>query len=395
MRLGKTEKMMLEGRYGEACKRSLELIMAIAESYGCGELIKIKSAHISGISYKNIGDAGLEYLRDLAEKGAKVRVKTTMNPCGFDLDKPWLFDVDETFFEKQLEIIKLLSAMGVQPSLTCTPYYSDNKPRKGDHVAWAESSAVIYVNSVIDAHTNRESGPSALAAAITGRTALTKDHTDERGPNVAIEVSARISDYSDWSLLGFVIGKLAPDEIPLIKVKKRAQATNDKLKCFSAGLGASSTTSIFWTTKQDFQGVRDLKRVIVTNKDLREVRDKWVLTRRPTVVFIGCPHCSLREIKEIAERLKGRRVRRDVMLLVSTSRRVYKRALELGLLDAFEKAGAHLIKDTCLVVSPIRLSRDDVVLTDSAKTAHYAETMVNAMMALGSRRACLEESLES
>jgi predicted aconitase len=141
--------------------------------------------------------------------------------------------------------------------------------------------------------------------------------------------------------------------------------------------------------------VRDLKRVIVTNKDLREVRDKWVLTRRPTVVFIGCPHCSLREIKEIAERLKGRRVRRDVMLLVSTSRRVYKRALELGLLDAFEKAGAHLIKDTCLVVSPIRLSRDDVVLTDSAKTAHYAETMVNAMMALGSRRACLEEALES
>ena len=394
MRLSKTEKMMLEGRYGEACRRSLELIMAIAESYGCGELIKIKSAHVSGISYKNIGDAGLEYIKDLAEEGAKVRVRTTMNPCGFDLDKPWLFGVNEVFFEKQLEVIRSLEAMGVQPSLTCTPYYSDNKPRRGDHIAWAESSAVIYANSVIGAYTNRESGPSALAAAITGRAALTKDHSDERGPSVEVEVLAKVSDYSDWSLLGFVVGKLVPDGAPLIKVKRKTRTTGDKLKCFSAGLGASSATSIFWTAEQDLRGPRDLERVVVTDEDLKGVRDEWTPTRRPTVVFIGCPHCSLREVEEVAERLRGRRVREDVILLISTSRSVYKRALELGLLEMVERAGAHLVKDTCLVVSPMKLSRNDVVLTDSAKTAYYAETMTNATIALGSRRTCLEEALE-
>ena len=394
MRLSKTEKMMLEGRYGEACRRSLELIMAIAESYGCGELIKIKSAHVSGISYKNIGDAGLEYIKDLAEEGAKVRVRTTMNPCGFDLDKPWLFGVNEVFFEKQLEVIRSLEAMGVQPSLTCTPYYSDNKPRRGDHIAWAESSAVIYANSVIGAYTNRESGPSALAAAITGRAALTKDHSDERGPSVEVEVLAKVSDYSDWSLLGFVVGKLVPDGAPLIKVKRKTCTTGDKLKCFSAGLGASSATSIFWTAEQDLRGPRDLERVVVTDEDLKGVRDEWTPTRRPTVVFIGCPHCSLREVEEVAERLRGRRVREDVILLISTSRSVYKRALELGLLEMVERAGAHLVKDTCLVVSPMKLSRNDVVLTDSAKTAYYAETMTNATIALGSRRTCLEEALE-
>ena len=391
MRLGRTEKMMLEGRYGEACKRSLELIVAIAESYGRGELIKIKSAHVSGVSYKSIGDAGLEYLKDLAEGGAKVRVKTTMNPCGFDLDKPWLFDVDETFFEKQLEIIKSLEAMGVQPSLTCTPYYSDNKPRRGDHIAWAESSAVIYANSVIGAYTNRESGPSALAAAITGRAALAKDHTDERKPSVMVEVTAKIFDYSDWSLLGFVVGRLVPDEVPLIKVK--GGTMGDKLKCLSAGLGTSSATSIFWTAEQDFQEPRDLKRIVVTKEDLKEVRDRWALTRRPTVIFIGCPHCSLREVKEIARSLKGRRVRRDVMFLILTSRSVYRKASELGLLEIFERAGAHLVKDACLAVSPKKLSRNDVVLTDSAKGAYYAETMTNAAIALGGRRACLEEAL--
>jgi len=394
VRLSKTEKMMLEGRYGEACKRSLELIIAIAESYGCEGLIKVKSAHVSGVSYKNIGDAGLEYIRDLVEGGAKVRVRTTMNPCGFDLDKPWLFGVDETFFKRQLEIIKSLEAIGVEPSLTCTPYYSDNKPRRRDHVAWAESSAAIYANSVIGAYTNRESGPSALAAAITGRAALTKDHTDERRPSVVVEVLAKVSDYSDWSLLGLVTGRLVPDEPPLIKVKRGIRATDDELKCFSAGLGASSATSIFWTAEQDNQVLHIPKRIAVTSKDLKRAREEWALTRKPTVIFIGCPHCSLREIKEIAEKIKGGRVKKDVMFIISTSRSVYERASKLGLLDVIESAGAHLVKDTCLVVSPMKLSRNEVVLTDSAKTAYYAETMTNATIALGSRRVCIEEALE-
>ncbi|MEM0320303.1 MAG: aconitase X, partial [Candidatus Nezhaarchaeales archaeon] len=247
MKLGRTEKLMLKGYYGEACKKALELVIAIAESYGYGELVRIKGAHISGISYKNIGDSGLEYLRDLVEGGARVRVKTTTNPCGFDLDKPWLFDVDEDFFKRQMEILRLLKEMGAKLSLTCTPYYVDNKPRRGDHIAWAESSAVIYANSIIGAYTNRESGPSALAAAITGRSALTRDHTDERGPSIVIDVEAKVLDYFDWSLLGFVVGKLAPDEVPLLKIKGRT-CNNDKLKCLCAGLGASSTTSIFWLT---------------------------------------------------------------------------------------------------------------------------------------------------
>lgn len=388
MKLSESEELMLQGHYGEACKKALELIIAIAETYGYGKLIRIRGAHISGVSYKNIGDSGLEYIRDLVENGAKVRVKTTTNPCGFDLDKPWLFDVDEEFFKKQLEIVKLFEAMGAKPSLTCTPYYVDNKPRRGDHIAWAESSAVIYANSVIGAYTNRESGPSALAAAITGRSALTRDHSDERRPSIVVDVSAKIFDYLDWSLLGFVIGKLAPDEAPLLKVKSKA-FNNDKLKCLCAGLGTSSTTSIFWLANRGCEVGCEVKHISITRRELKDIGDKWSLTREPALVFIGCPHCSLREIKDIARELQGRKVKKNVKLLISTSRSVYAMASKLGLLEVLERAGAHLVKDTCLVVSPIKLSKSDVVLTDSAKTAYYAETMTNAMVAVGRRRECL------
>ncbi|RLF08253.1 MAG: hypothetical protein DRJ60_00855 [Thermoprotei archaeon] len=389
MKLSKTEKLMLRGNYGDACKKALELILAIADSYGYGKLVKIRSAHVSGVSYKNIGDAGIDFLNDLAKSGGRVRVKTTMNPCGFDLDKPWLFNVDDHFFKKQMKIIKLLKSMGVEPTLTCTPYYVGNKPIKGDHLAWAESSAVVYVNSVIGAYTNRESGPSALAAAITGRAALTKDHTDDRKPEVIVRVSLRVSDYLDWSVLGYTIGLMVPSQTPLVKLKE-ATYSLDKLKCFSAGLGTSSSTSMFWLSGED----KDLEKVDVTSREVKEVRDKWMLTRRPTLIFIGCPHCSLREIKSIARELQGKKVRDDAKLLISTSRRVYEKASQRGLLDVIEKAGAHLVKDTCLVVSPIRLSKSDVLLTDSAKTAHYAETMTNAMIAIGGRRQCLKEALE-
>ncbi len=389
MKLSKTEKLMLRGNYGDACKKALELILAIADSYGYGKLVKIRSAHVSGVSYKNIGDAGIDFLIDLAKSEGRVRVKTTMNPCGFDLDKPWLFNVDDHFFKKQMKIIKLLKSMGVKPTLTCTPYYVGNKPRKGDHLAWAESSAVVYVNSVIGAYTNRESGPSALAAAITGRAALTKDHTDDRKPEVVVRVSLRVSDHLDWSVLGYTIGLMVPSQTPLVKLKE-ATYSLDKLKCFSAGLGTSSSTSMFWLSGED----KDLEKVNVTSREVKEVRDKWMLTRRPTLIFIGCPHCSLREIKSIARELQGKKVRDDVKLLISTSRRVYEKASQRGLLNVIEKAGAHLVKDTCLVVSPIRLSKSDVLLTDSAKTAHYAETMTNAMIAIGGRKQCLKEALE-
>lgn len=389
MKLSRTEKLMLRGHYGEACKKALELILAIADSYGYGELVKIRSAHVSGVSYKNIGDAGIDFLRDLIEGGGHVRVKTTMNPCGFDLDKRWLFNVDDHFFEKQMEIIRLLRALGVEPTLTCTPYYVGNKPKRGDHVAWAESSAVIYVNSVINAYTNRESGPSALAAALTGRTALTRDHTDDRRPEVAVEVSTRVRDYLDWSILGYVVGLMAPNQIPLIKLEK-ATCNMDKLKCLSAGLGTSSSTSMFWLNGED----KGLERMSIAYEEIREVRDKWMLTRSPTLIFIGCPHCSLQEIKSIARELQGKKVRSDVKLLISTSRRVCEKASQMGLLSIIEKAGAYLIKDTCLVVSPIKLSKSDVILTDSIKTAHYAETTTSAMIAIGGRRQCLREALE-
>ncbi|MEM2025853.1 MAG: aconitase X catalytic domain-containing protein [Desulfurococcaceae archaeon] len=392
MRLGKAEELMLRGYYGESCKKAIKLILTIADSYGCGTTIKIRSAHVSGVSYKNIGDPGIEFLKDMSREGCKVRVKTTMNPCGFDLDKPWLFDVDEPFFKKQMEIIELLKSMGVEPTLSCTPYYADNKPRKGDHVAWAESSAVVYVNSVIGAYTNRESGPSALAAAITGRTAMTKEHKEDRGPEVKVEAPLAVRDCADWGILGYLIGLKVPSQVPLLLLRKGY--TRESLKYLAAGLGTSSSTSMFLLDEVGWSS-RKLEEVQIDQPEIADIYDRWALTRTPSLVFIGCPHCSLGELRAIAERLRGRKVKKDVRLLISTSRSVYAEAARRGLVAAIERAGAHLVKDTCLVVSPIKLSKDDVVLTDSAKAAHYAETMTSSNISIGKRWRCIEEALGS
>jgi len=176
--LTRLEERMLAGEYGYAAQKAMEILVALGKIYGAERMIEIRSAQISGVSYSNLGEEGLEFLLKLAEDGC-VRVPTTLNPCGMDLEEWREMGIPEDFAEKQLRVIEAYRRLGVEPTLTCTPYLAGNMPEFGDHVAWSESSAVIYINSVIGARTNREGGPSALAAAITGRTPLYGLHLDD------------------------------------------------------------------------------------------------------------------------------------------------------------------------------------------------------------------------
>ncbi|MEM3220405.1 MAG: aconitase X, partial [Thermoplasmata archaeon] len=162
MFLTKEEEKMLNGEMGEAKRKAMEIIVKLGDFFGAENTIDVENVHISGISYKNLGDPGLDFLKKF--KNEKVKVKTTLNPIGFDLDFPDFFTNDSNFIKKQIEIINIFHSMGANNTLTCTPYYIENIWEK-EHLAWAESSAIVYANSIIGARTNRESGISALASS--------------------------------------------------------------------------------------------------------------------------------------------------------------------------------------------------------------------------------------
>ena len=190
MFLTREEEGMLAGQEGRATQKAMEILVALGKIYDAEKLVRVSSVQVSGVSYKNLGDAGLEFLNELAEDG-KARVKSTLNPAGMSLTDWKAQGIQSGFAEKQLQVIDAYRRLGLEISCTCTPYLAGNEPSFGQHIAWGESSAVAYANSVIGARTNREGGPSALAASLTGKTPLYGLHLKEnRVPTHIVDVDA-------------------------------------------------------------------------------------------------------------------------------------------------------------------------------------------------------------
>ena len=244
MQLTKQEQKMLDGAEGYAVQKSMEILVALGDIYGAKSLIKVGSVQVSGVSYNNLGDAGLEFLNELAKDG-KVKVLTTLNPAGMDLENWQQLGISPEFAEKQNLVIDAFQKMGILVSCTCTPYLIGNLPLYGEHIAWSESSAVTFANSVIGAKTNREGGPSALAAAFVGKTPCYGLHLDEnRVPDVHVQVNAELTKLSDWGALGYAIGKKAENKISYITGIKAVDL--DELKSFCASVVTYGAKPLFY-----------------------------------------------------------------------------------------------------------------------------------------------------
>jgi predicted aconitase len=387
------EEGMLGGEMGPAVARAMELLVALGEVFEAERLIPIEGAHISGVSYKNLGDAGLELLEDLAELGARARVRATLNPAGMDLDLWREMGIPQDFAERQLRVVRAFDRMGVEATCTCTPYLVGHVPRRGSQVAWAESSAVAFSNSVLGARTNRESGPSALASSIAGRAPLYGYRLEEnRRPMAVVEVEAELRSRLDYSALGYHIGRTLGSSVPYIRGLPRAGF--DELKSLAAACATSGGIALFHvegiTPEADGFGegdLRGLERISVEEGDLEEAASRLSGDLEDPVFCLGCPHCSLEEIREAAMLLRGRRLRRR--LWVFTSRGVYGEAERRGYIDAILEAGGRVFRDTCMVVAPLREMGWREMATDSCKAAHYASSM-----GLGTRLISLREMVE-
>jgi len=393
MYLTKEEHRMLDGEEGYAVKKSMEILVALGEIYGAERLIKVGSVQVAGVSYHNLGDAGLEFLNELAKDG-KVKVITTLNPAGMDLENWRQLGISEDFAKKQEMVIQAFEKMGILVSCTCTPYLIGNLPRYGEHVAWSESSAVTFANSVLGAKTNREGGPSALAAAFVGKTPCYGLHLDEnRVPNIHVKVDAALAKFSDWGALGYVIGKKAENKIPYITGIKEAEL--DELKSFCASVVTYGAKPLFYMlgiTPGAERWPVPKETVTIEQRDIQEAYDR-INDDVSDIDFvcIGCPHCSIKEIAEIARLLEDKKIAANTEFWVATSRSVKQLADKRGYTAIIEQAGGKFACDTCMAVAPLK-GRFKALATTSAKGCFYSRQ--NGMKTkMGSIEECIEAAV--
>ncbi|MGC9107104.1 MAG: aconitase X catalytic domain-containing protein [Infirmifilum sp.] len=372
MYLDPEEEKMLDGEYGEAIAMAMKTVLRVAEALKAERLVRVKNAHISGISYKNIGDEGLQFLEELAAKGGRVSVPSSMNPAGLDLAQWRNMGVDKGYFEKQMRIINALAALGVKPTLTCTPYlYEDIS--YGDHLAWSESNAVLYANSIIGARSNRDGGPLALFEAIVGRAPLAGLHVESnRRPELVIDftsVSKEVEEQNMYSVAGLLVGALTGNRVPLVRGLKLSKERLDYIKLFLAAVGATGGTGLVLIegASPENYPASGVDTIEVDFKMLRETLDNYSRTDEGAIV-LGCPHLSLDEIMDIISRLpeNGTATRK---IFLYTSREVYE-ALSAYMPRLREK-NVYVFADTCMVVSPLNIYAGKEVITDSGKAAFY------------------------
>jgi hypothetical protein len=372
MHLTKEEEKILDGEKGEVMERLFRLLVRLGDIYSADKMIPVGSVQVAGVSYKSIGDPGTEFLEDLASNGAKVKVLTYLNPAGMDLENWENLGFPKDFAKNQLRIMDAFRQMGIVVTSTCTPYLAGNLPRFREHIAWSESSAVSFSNSVIGARTNREGGPSALAAAICGVTPNYGLHLwENRQPTVKIKVDVDLVYNSDYGALGWYVGKQVKNKIPYFTGIK--DANTDHLKALGAAMAASGAVALYHvedlTPEADLVEKKGLETINVGKKDIEETYNKLNTGKEPDIVIFGCPHASLREIATLADKLKGKRLKKPVW--ICTSRMIKEAAERMGYNEIIAKAGGSIVADTCMVVSPIEQMGYKTTGVNSGKAANY------------------------
>jgi len=393
MYLTKEEERMMDGEEGYAVKKSMEILVALGDIYGAERLIEVGSVQVAGVSYHNLGDAGLGFLNELAEDGT-VKVLTTLNPAGMDLEDWKRLGIDAEFARKQNLVIDAFKKMGILISCTCTPYLIGNLPIYGEHLAWSESSAVTFVNSVIGAKTNREGGPSALAAAFVGKTPYYGLHLDEnRVPDTHVQITTELKNLPDWGALGYSIGKRVENKIPYIT--GITDASLDKLKSFCASVVTYGSKPLFYIngiTPGSERHRPPNEMITIEDRDIKEayesINDDVSII---DLVCVGCPHCSIKEIAEIAELLDNKKISSNTEFWVACSRLMKQMADKRGYTETIERAGGKFACDTCMAVAPLK-GRFRSVATTSAKGCYYSRH--NGMLTkMGSLEECIEAAV--
>ncbi|MGW4486562.1 aconitase X [Amycolatopsis sp. NPDC004368] len=401
LQLSEEDTAVLAGDRGEAAKLCLRLVVALAEVRGATRLRTVESAHVDGCLYH--GQAGLDFVERLRELGGRVAVPTTLNVGSLDLRHPELVRADPETAAGARRQMAAYTALGCTPTWTCAPYQLTHRPAFGTHVAWAESNAIVFANSVLGARTDRYGDFLDIAAALTGRVPDAGLHRDEnRRATIRLDcagLSPRLlAEDAAWSVLGHLAGRLTGSGVPVVTGVSGA-VTEDQLKAFGAAVASSGGVGLFHVV-----GVTPEAPTVeavaspgipthrVEAAQLRAVRDELTTARGSALdaLCLGTPHFSLTEFERLAALLgdgDGEPLR--VRAYVTTSRAVLAEAERLGYAETVRAAGARIVVDTCTYITPIVEADVRTAMTNSGKWAWYAPGNIGVDVVFGSLAECV------
>lgn len=356
--LTRYEEGALRGEHGDILQMAYRILVATGEATDAERLIPVNWVHLSGVNYNTIGDAGEQFLRSIRHK-ARVRVKTTLNPAGFDRDTVHEYDITEEFIKKQESIRKSYEMMGVETSFSCIPYDIFDIPAAGTQVSFAESNAAIYANSLDNLKTNKESAFSALASALTGKSPYNEFRKDVY-PDVTVEMKIPNPTELDWGMLGLFAGRVSEKCVSIsgaVPLGRRA------CKALCGGMGTSGTCSKF-----TMDTAPSTEHISFDEREAKNIHDELATAETGDVIILGSPQLSLPEIESLMVMLRGRCFTKKCMLFCP---RIVKESAA-PYIKALEKVNVHVLADCCACLTPLLSPNNtDGVITNSIKGAYY------------------------
>ena len=399
------EKEILQGAQGRAPQLAMETLLKIGEINGAERLIPVKNVHLVLHAYKSAFDAGVETAEKIADLGGKFTVPTTIDPYGMDAENWRAAKTPDLYASWQQRLEKAVMRMGVIPVWTCTPYYGFTAPRFGDHLAWSESSAVAYANSVLGARTNRQTAIVDIFCGILGKVPQTGVHLKQnrRGQVlIRLNVDRPLKNW-EYPALGYLLGKKLGSRIGVVEGMRGTPQSED-LKALCAAAAASGSVTLLHivgvtpeapTVEEAFGKNVPEQEFAVTEEDLQETRRSMCSNTADRVDFValGCPHYTINEIVKVAKLLKGRRIHPKTSFWIYANSYALRLAEKMGIREELENLGVVMRAETCMIISPVSDWGFKTMMTDSGKCSYYGPAECGTEMIFASVEECVESAV--
>jgi predicted aconitase len=369
MQLTTEEENSMDGRYGSSLATAYKILVAIGEATEAERLVDIQWAHLSGVNYNTIGDAGTSFLENFSRE-ARVRVKTTINPMGYD--RTLANKLSQNFLTKQTSIVDSYERMGVTTSFSCIPYELFSVPKKTS-VSFAESNAAIFSNSMLNLLTNKESALSALASSVTGKAPFSGLRVaEQRQASISIRPTYRPKTELDWGLLGINFEGI--DQPDILSAKS-----------LSAAMGTSGSCGMFTVGQKNGNQL-----IRYEPSNAMSVRDELNTSEDGDLIILGSPQLGMNDLSYLAGLLEGKKLSKDCMIFCA--REVHRVASSRGIVNRLEKSGCRFFCDSCSCFTPLVDKKEtDSAITNSVKAAYYLNRFNRVKVCLKNLKTIVDE----